>query len=158
MSWFKPLKGLRVWYCIAFNGDNIWLWKPGLLSDFYRLTDSIFVYFLSTPSFPFLYDLSPCQSLCLSVSLYLSLRLSVCYLRASFGEVSRRTWCTPAIGRRTASSTRSPATAASTAGCRSAWKWACPRSVSTLRCYSTTLPIIQLLLIHSTGRWLNKGV
>lgn len=61
--------------------------------------------------------------------------------RASFGGASRRTWCTRVTGRRTASSTRSPGTAASTAGCRNAWKWACPRSVSSSALlYYTTAP------------------
>ncbi|XP_041029570.1 retinoic acid receptor alpha-A isoform X3 [Carcharodon carcharias] len=43
-------------------------------------------------------------------------------------EVSKRTWCTHATGIRTASSTKSPEIDASTAGCRSAWKLACPRN------------------------------
>ncbi len=64
-------------------------------------------------------------------SLLISSHLSVSPShRASFGEASRRTWCTLVTGRRTASSTKSPATAASTVGCRSAWKSGCPRSVS----------------------------
>lgn len=52
------------------------------------------------------------------------------FCRDSFGEASRRTWCTLVTGRRTASSTKSPAIAASTVGYRSAWKLGCPRSVS----------------------------
>lgn len=54
--------------------------------------------------------------------------LFVC--RVSSGEVFRRTWSTRATERRTASSTKSPATAVNTAGCRSAWKWGCPKNVS----------------------------
>jgi len=50
--------------------------------------------------------------------------------RVSSGEVFRRTWSTRATERRTASSTKSPATAVNTAGCRSAWKWGCPKNVS----------------------------
>lgn len=49
--------------------------------------------------------------------------------RAFSAAVSRRTWCTPATETRTARLTRSHATAASTAGCRSALRSACPRKV-----------------------------
>ncbi len=53
--------------------------------------------------------------------------------RASSAAVSRRTWCTPATETRTVRLTRSHATAASTAGCRSALRSACPRKVSPPR-------------------------
>lgn len=59
--------------------------------------------------------------------------------RASFGEVSRRIWCTLVTGRRTASSTKSPGIAASTVGYRSAWKLGCLRSVS-IKLISATMP------------------
>lgn len=50
--------------------------------------------------------------------------------RASSGGVSRAMQPTPAPVRRTAWLTAPAATAASTAGCRSAWQWACHEMVS----------------------------
>lgn len=50
--------------------------------------------------------------------------------RASSGGVSRAMQPTPAPVRKTAWSTAPAATAASTAGCRSAWQWECHEMVS----------------------------
>lgn len=57
--------------------------------------------------------------------------------RVFSAEVSRRTWCTHATGRRTALSTRWLGIAVSTAGCRSASLWECPKSVSVKNLHCT---------------------
>ena len=76
---------------------------------------------------------SPTLSLSLSISPSLSHSLShsLCPgCRASSAAVFRRTWCTPVTVTRTARSTRSHATVASTAACRSVSRLACLRKVS----------------------------
>ena len=60
----------------------------------------------------------------------LSVSMPLPFFRASSGGVSRAMQPTPAPVRRTAWSTAPAATAASTAGCRSAWQWACHEMVS----------------------------
>lgn len=53
----------------------------------------------------------------------------VCF-RVFSGAAFKRTWCIRATETRTVRSTKLPATAASTAGCRSALRSACPKKVS----------------------------
>lgn len=52
-------------------------------------------------------------------------------VRVSFGGASRRTWCTRATGTKSVSSTKWRGTGVSHVDCRSAWMWACLKSVST---------------------------
>lgn len=65
--------------------------------------------------------------------------------RAFSDEAFRRTWSTLATGIRTALLTRSLGIDASTAACRSALKWACPKSVSGISVYLSLYRFARLL-------------
>ena len=67
-------------------------------------------------------------TLSLSLSIYIYIPRGWCF-RASSGAACRRTCSTRATKTRTAPSTRWPATAASTADYRNAWRRACPKKV-----------------------------
>ena len=72
----------------------------------------------------------------------------VCLLRGFSAAASRRTWCTHVTGRRTALSTRWRGTAVSTAACRGALPWECPKSVSLPPTLLNVLIWAQFKLCH----------